>query len=131
MVTKASYSGICVTGGRFNAVSAMSHAFRQLPTQDTDGDQFSNLFEYLAGTRMDTISSRPTVFSDNSDGFLRIGVPRILRPDGYLEIERSSDLISWTSSGVTDSSTPGTLLGGIPTSGAPRGFLRIKAIPVP
>ena len=71
------------------------------------------------------------MFSETSGGFLRIGVPRVERPDGYLEIEKSSDLISWTNSGVTDSSTPGTLLGGIPISGAPRGFLRIKAIPVP
>ncbi len=55
VVIKASYGGICVTGGRINAVSAMSHAFRQLPLQDTDGDRFSNLFEYLAGTRMDTL----------------------------------------------------------------------------
>ncbi len=128
---KASYSGISATGGRLNVVSAMSHAFRQLPLQDTDADQFSNLFEYLAGTRMDTLSSRPAVFSDTSGGFLRIGVPRIVRPDGYFEIEKSSDLISWTNSGVTDYSTSGTLLGGIPISGAARGFLRIKAIPVP
>lgn len=78
---------------------------------------------------MDTLSSRPAVFSENSGGFLRIGVPRVLRPDARFEIETSTDMISWTNTGVTDGSTPGTLLGGIPTSGAPRGFLRIKAIP--
>jgi subtilisin family serine protease len=131
VITRASYSGICLTGGRFNAVSAISHAFRQLPTQDTDGDQFSNLFEYLAGTRIDIGSSRPAVISDTSGGFLRIGVPRILRPDAHFEIEMSSDLISWTITGVTDYSTPATLLDGISLSGAPRGFLRIRAIPLP
>ncbi len=131
VITKASYSGVCATGGRFNAVSAMSHAFRQLPLQDTDGDQFPNLFEYLAGTRMDAMSSRPAVVSGISGGFLRIGVQSIPRPDAHFEIETSSDLISWTTTGVTDASTPGALLGGIPTSGAPRGFLRIKAVPLP
>lgn len=131
VITRASYSGICLTGGRLSAVSAISHAFSQLPTQDTDGDQFSNLFEYLAGTRIDIESSRPTVTSDTSGGFLRIGVPRTLRPDAHFEIETSSDLISWTGAGVVDSSTPTTLLGGIPLAGTTRGFLRVRAIPLP
>jgi hypothetical protein len=131
VVTVSSYNGICVTGGRLNAVDALSHALRQLPSQDTDGDQFSNLFEYLAGTRIDTQSSRPTVFADTSGGFLRIGVPRVLRPDAHFEVEMSTDLISWTITGVTDFSTPETLMGGISLSGGPRGFMRIRAIPSP
>ncbi len=131
VVNKASYSGICATGGRFNAVSAVSHAIRQLPSQDTDGDQFSNLFEYLAGTRIDHRSSLPTVTSNTSGGFFRIGVQQIPRPDAHFEIETCPDLVSWTITGVTDFSTPAALLGGIPISGGPRGFLRIRAVPNP
>lgn len=131
VVTRVSYGGICTTGGRLNAVNAISHSFRQAPTQDSDSDEFSNLFEYLAGTRIDTGSSRPVVTSDTSNGLLRIGVPRIPRPDAHFEIETSTGLISWTNMGVTDYSTPAALLGGISLSGEPRGFLRIRAIPVP
>jgi subtilisin family serine protease len=43
VVNVASYSGICVTGGRLNAVNAVSSAFRLLPNQDADGDRFSEL----------------------------------------------------------------------------------------
>jgi subtilisin family serine protease len=131
VVTKSSYNGICATGGRLNAVSAVSHAFRQLPLQDTDGDRFSNLFEYLAGTRMDEKSSLPAVFHNTDGGFLRIGVPRVLRPDAHLRIETSLDLISWETTGITDFSSPETLLGGIPNAGGGAGFLRIGAIPAP
>jgi subtilisin family serine protease len=131
VVTKSSYSGVCVTGGRLNAVSAVSHAFRQLPLQDTDSDRFSNLFEYLAGSRMDEKSSRPSVFHNTDGGLLRIGVPRVLRPDAHFRIETSMDLISWETTGITDFSSPETLLGGIPIAGEGAGFLRIGAIPVP
>lgn len=73
-ITKASYSGICVTGGWMNLVKAISHAFRQIPKQDTDGDGFSNLLEYLAGTRMDSTSLRPVVTSDINGGSFRMGM---------------------------------------------------------
>lgn len=131
VVTRSSYGGICATGGRLNAVTAVSHAFRQLPLQDADGDRFSNLFEYMAGTRMDDKSSCPSVFHNTDGGFLRIGVPRVLRPDAHLRIETSMDLISWKTAGVTDFSSPEILLGGIPVAGGGAGFLRIGAIPVP
>jgi hypothetical protein len=71
------------------------------------------------------------VFFDSTGGFLRVGVPRVPRPDAHLGIETSTDLITWTSAGVTDFSTVNTLLGGIATSGAPQGFLRIRAFPTP
>jgi subtilisin family serine protease len=131
VVAQPNYNGICVSGGRLNAVNAVSHAFRHLPEQDADGDRFSNLFEYLAGTRIDVDSNKPGVFASESDGFLRIGVQRVLRPDARLEIETSSDLIMWRTTGVVDFSVPAQLLGGISLSDAPRGFLRIKAIPSP
>jgi hypothetical protein len=87
--------------------------------------------EYLAGTQINTQSSKPAVFTDTTGGLFRIGVPRILRSDSHLEIETSSDLISWTSTEVTDFSSQSMLLGGISFSGVPKGFLRIKAVTNP
>lgn len=131
VVTRASYSGFCTTGGRLNAVDALSRAFRQLPTRDTDGDRFSNLFEYLAGTRTDVASSSPIVSSGITSGYLRVGVGRVTRADAHFEIETSADLKSWRNTGITDFSTPTNLLGGIPISPVSKGFLRIKAVPSP
>jgi subtilisin family serine protease len=131
VVTVSAYSGICTTGGRLNAVNAVAHAFRQLPLQDSDGDGFSNLFEYLVGSRIDSLTSRPAPFTDNNGGYLRVGVPRVLRPDAHLQVEMSPDLSSWTAVGVTDFSTSGTALGGISLSGGTQGFLRIRAVPSP
>ncbi len=129
VVTKAGYNGLCVTGGRAHAVNSVAHAFRQLPNQDTDGDQFSNLFEYLAGTRIDSTAQRPAFVSDIQDGFLRLRLPRVARPDAHFVIETSTDLLGWTSVGVTDFSTPDTLLGGVALAGTTRVFLRIRAVP--
>lgn len=131
VITRASYSGICTTGGRLNAVDSISRAFRQLPSQDADGDQFSNFFEYLAGTQVDVASSRPVVSSDTAGGYLRIGVGRVTRADAHFEIETSTDLNTWKTTGITDFSTPSNLLGGIQMSAGSRGFLRIKAVPSP
>jgi subtilisin family serine protease len=131
VITRPSFNGLCVTGGRLNSVNAVAYAFRQLPSQDTDGDGFSNLFEYLAGTRMDTESNRPALVIEINDGFLRHGLPRVLRPDAHFEIEMSTDLKTWTTAGIADFSTPSLLLGGILLSGTPRAFMRVKAIPLP
>ena len=131
VVARPSYGGVCVTGGRLNAVNSISHAFRQIPTQDSDGDRFSNLFEYIAGTRMDTASSKPSVVSNITGGFLRIGVSRVSRDDAHFEVQTSADLSNWTTIGVTDFSTPNVLTRGIPVSASQRGFVRIAAIPSP
>ncbi len=126
-ITRASYSGLCVTGGRLNAVQALSHAFRQTPTLDTDGDQYPNLFEYLAGTRIDSGLHRPEISATTNEGFLQIEMPRVIRPDASLQVEMSLDLISWSAGSVVDLSTAETLLGRLDISGLPRVFLRIKA----
>ncbi len=130
-VPVSSYSGLCVTGARLNAVSALAQAFRQSPFRDSDGDGFSDLFEYLAGSRVDQVASQPVVFTSSVGGFFRVGVSRVARSDAHLAVETSPDLLSWTTTGITDFSSIDTLLGGISLSGAPRGFVRIQAFPTP
>ena len=131
VVAKSSYGGICVTGGRLNGLSAISYAIREIPSQDTDGDGFSNLFEYLGGTRVDVPSNRPAMTSDLSGGLLRVAMSRVLRADAHLVVETSADLVTWTTMGVTTARTAENLSGSIPVSGGTRGFLRIRANPYP
>ncbi|MFN2508830.1 MAG: hypothetical protein ABR589_08670 [Chthoniobacterales bacterium] len=130
VVTMPSYSGICVTGGRLNAINSIGSAVRSRPDADRDGDSFSNLFEYLAGTRMDESTSRPSIFLISESGHLRLRMPRVPRPDGHLEVQSSVNLESWSLDKVDDFSTPNLLDAGIPVVGR-RGFLRIRALPEP
>ena len=130
-VSRPSYSGICVTGGRFNAVTSLASAVRQQTTNDVDGDQVSNLFEYVAGTRMDDGASRPATSHAVQNGIVRLKVPRVLRPDARLEVQKSVNLVNWSAIGVTDFSTTNLLDSGIPIGEGVAGFLRIKAIADP
>ena len=131
VITRSAYSGICVSGGRLNAVSAISASFRQQPEQDSDADGFSNFFEYLTGNRIDLTTNHPVVTSEVSGGNLLLGVAIISRPDAHLTVERSTDLIQWHSEEIIDFSTSSTLLGGTPLSGSTKAFLRIRAVPSP
>lgn len=131
-VTKrAAYQGICSTGGRLNALQAVSHAFRQAPATDADGDGYANLMEYLAGTRADTASVRPVVASSLEGGWLRVSMPRVVRTDAHARVEMSTDLITWQTTGLTDFSTATEVAGALAVEGMPRVFLRVRALPTP
>ena len=130
VVPIASYSGICTTGGRLNAVSTIGYAMRQLPNNDSDGDGVPNLIEYLAGTRVDQLQSLPSITVQESGGFLNVTFPRAIRPDAHFVIEQSTTLSSWTTVGIIDTSSPTMLVGTIPLSGDKR-FVRVRALPVP
>ena len=131
VVTRPAYSGICTTGGRHNGLTSIAHAIRQLPENDADADSFSNLFEYLAGTRMDDTTHQPAVTYNLQGGYLHLKVPRVPRPDASLEVQQSTNLVRWSATGVTDFSTANLLDGGIPIAGGPLGFLRIRAVNTP
>jgi subtilisin family serine protease len=131
VVTRPAYAGVCVTGGRLNAVTAVSHAVRQLPLADTDGDSFSNLLEYVTGTRMDSPVSRPQVTVATTGGFFRAGLPFVSRPDALLEVQRSADLSSWFNTSITDFSAGNAVEGGIPADGTLGRFLRVRAVAAP
>lgn len=131
VIAKPSYVGICVTGGRLNAAKSISAAVRQLPAEDSDLDQFPNLFEYLAGTRIDSAVNFPLMGTETSGGSFRIRTSRVDRSDAFFEVERSYDLLSWSTEGVSDYSTATTLSRGIPSTAAAAGFLRIRAVPLP
>jgi subtilisin family serine protease len=131
VVTRPAYAGICVTGGRFNALNSVSSAVRQQTTNDVDGDRVSNLMEYLAGTRIDDSTSRPATTFAIQSGALRLKMPRLARPDAHLEIQRSTNLVDWSSAGVVDYSTANLLDGGVLVGAQPAEFLRVKASPTP
>ncbi len=131
VVTRPAYGGICLTGGRLNAVTAVSHAVRQLPLRDSDQDGYSNLLEYVAGTRLDAAYARPQISLGISAGFFRAAVPFISRPDATLEVERSEDLGNWQSSGVTGFNSGSVIEGGIPEDGSLGRYLRIRAVAAP
>jgi subtilisin family serine protease len=131
VVTRPAFSGVCTSGGRLNAANGMGHALRQLPNRDSDGDGNANLLEYLAGTRVDASGSKPVLVREVAGGYLKLGMSRVPRADAALELQVSDDLKTWTTLGITDFSSSGQLLGGIPLSSSGPRFLRVHGKPSP
>ncbi|WP_395736944.1 S8 family peptidase [Prosthecobacter sp.] len=131
VVTVPAYNGICTTGGRLNAVTTISYAVRQLPLADADRDGFSNLIEYAAGTRMDSAAVRPQISVTSAGGYFKAGIAFTQRPDVSFEIQRSTDLSSWLTSGISSFSTSTIISGGVPADGSLGTFLRVRAVPSP
>jgi|GEM_PF-2461716 len=129
IVSTTAYQGICVSGGRLNAVQAIAESFLQNPTMDTDSDQIPNLIEYLAGTLISDPDSAPAIASEIVGGVFQISIPRVSRPEATLQVEASPDLINWGTAGVVNLSVAGTLIGGTPLLPSTNTFLRIKAVP--
>lgn len=126
--TRPAYAGICVSSGRLNALRAVSVAIRSQPASDKDGDGFANLFEYAAGTRLDSNTNRPVVTSRVEAGVLKIELARAVRPDALLQVETTANLTNqWSGAGVIDSSSPTLLSGGVSLGRSSSGFLRISA----
>jgi subtilisin family serine protease len=124
-IPHSAYNQICTTGGRFNAVTAIAHAIRSNPWADADADGHSNLLEYCAGSRLDNAGSIPYISLAQEDGYLRMRMPHVNRPDVLLKLSRSGDLASWDNDEVTDFSTENVIEGGIPLNGSLGRFLRI------
>ncbi len=131
VVTNANYTGKSISGGRLNALTSLSYAIRQETTNDADGDHVGNLFEYLAGTRLDDATSKPVITSNLENGYLHLKMLRITRTDAHFEVQKTVDFSTWTAVGVTDFSTTSWLDGGISVSGNSLGFLRVKAVASP
>jgi len=127
-VTRPAYSGQCVTGGRFNALAAAAHAIRQAPDNDADGDSFPDLYEYLAGSRTDSAASFPQLAASLSGGYLRLSLPRVVRPEAAFAIERSDDLVTWHPDGITVFSSGAVLEAGVALDAGPRNCLRFRPV---
>lgn len=102
---------------------------------DFDGDGINTLLEYAFGRdpkRADTAASDTAPGQDA--GFLTLTHPRVLgATDLTYTVEASSDLVTWTSAGLTTiATTPAsatervTMRDNVPLSGATRRFLRLS-----
>lgn len=131
VVTRPAYDGICVTGGRLNALRAVAHAVKLQPLNDTDKDGFANFLEYTAGTLMDSAASKPLVTTTVQGGLFRASAAHASREDATLKLERTVDFSEWLDTGITDFGTSGVSEGGIPLDGSLGRILRFIAVEQP
>lgn len=132
VVAQPAYASLCSTGGRLNALDTLAYSLRLQAARDTDGDGYSDLVEYLTGTHIDSAASQPTLTTELVGSDLRLRAPRVLRADSHFEIETSTDLVNWSTAGVTDESSPSELIGRVPIPPETgRVFLRLKAVGTP
>jgi hypothetical protein len=104
-----------------------------LPENDTDGDGLGILEEYAFGLdpAVPSVTGRPTVGMDGSDLALIYQLERT-RTDITLEVEESSDLITWdpapvsSTTTVSDNGSIRTYKAKVPQNGAEKKFLRLK-----
>jgi len=128
--TNAAYTGLCLSGGRLDALDAFGSAANLQPNRDSDSDGSGNLLEYLAGTRADSAAVRPQVSLTLDASTLTVSMPRSERPYGTLRITASQTLESWSTNGVSTAlSTPILLHGAVDRTGAGQSFMRIEAVP--
>ena len=130
VATNANYAGLCVTGGRLNALGAIGRAVTGNPADDADSDGFANLIEYLAGTRADSPANRPAITAVRDSSGFSITMPRAVRPYARLTGQQSTNLQAWTTNGVAVSESNSTFRASVPPGGD-AGFLRVAGVPVP
>lgn len=102
-------------------------------TEDADGDGMSNLLEYALGGVPNDPSSAPLPSLSARDGrlFLTALKGATAAADGELVyiIERSENLVDWTTEGVTTDGDATELRGSIPLpEGEGRAFLRLRVV---
>ena len=128
--TNAAYTGLCLSGGRLDALDAFGFAANLQPNRDSDSDGSGNLLEYLAGTRADTAAVRPHVSMTLDASTLTMSMSRNERPYGTLRITASQTLEFWSTNGLSkDLSTPTVLRGAVDRTGLGQSFMRIEAVP--
>jgi subtilisin family serine protease len=130
VTTNANYAGLCVSGGRLDALGAVGRAVTGGPTNDLDADGFGNLMEYLAGTRADGQASQPAIDAVRDASGFSLTMPRAMRPYAKLVGQQSTNLQLWTTNGVTNGGSDSLFRASIPHNGT-AGFLRAVAVPLP
>jgi len=104
-----------------------------VPESDTDGDGIGILEEYAFGLdpAVASVTGVPTVGTEGTDLTLTYQLERT-RTDLTVEIEESTDLITWTAATVSstttvsDSGSIRTYKAKVPLDGAEKKFLRLK-----
>ncbi|MCX6918346.1 MAG: M4 family metallopeptidase [Verrucomicrobia bacterium] len=100
---------------------------------DSDGDGFSNLFEYAVGGSPllpGDVSQQATMVQVSSLNYLQVRVPRALVRSNILwSLERSSDMVNWTAASsvvISNTSTEITLRDSSPVTAGERRFIRVR-----
>ena len=100
---------------------------------DSDGDGFSNLFEYAAGGSPSVpgdVSQQASMVQVSSLNYLQVRVPRtLIRPNILWSLERSSDMVNWTvASSVVISNTSSEIIlrDSSPVTAGERRFIRVR-----
>ena len=100
---------------------------------DSDGDGFSNLFEYAVGGSPllpGDVSQQASMVQVSSLNYLQVRVPRALVRSNILwSLERSSDMVNWTAASsvvISNTSTEITLRDSSPVTAGERRFIRVR-----
>ena len=100
---------------------------------DSDGDGFSNLFEYAVGGSPSVpgdVSQQASMVQVSSLNYLQVRVPRtLIRPNILWSLERSSDMVNWTvASSVVISNTSSEIIlrDSSPVTAGERRFIRVR-----
>lgn len=100
---------------------------------DSDGDGFSNLFEYAVGGNPllpGDVSQQASMVQVSSLNYLQVRVPRALVRSNILwSLERSSDMVSWTAASsvvISNTSTEIILRDSSPVTAGERRFIRVR-----
>ncbi len=100
---------------------------------DSDGDGFSNLFEYAVGGSPSVpgdVSQQASMVQVSSLNYLQVRVPRtLIRPNILWSLERSSDMVNWTSASsvvISNTSSEIILRDSSPVTAGERRFIRVR-----
>lgn len=100
---------------------------------DDDGDGYSNLFEYALGagpTTASDIRQQTAVAEVTGQKYLQATLSRsLVRPGLTWSLERSADMVNWTTASsavITDTATELTLRDTLPLNGNEKRFIRMR-----
>lgn len=96
---------------------------------DPDGDGLVNLLEYAFGFDPEKSSAPVMPIAERAGNNVRMVFPVPRSSTLNYTVEKSTDLVNWSTSGITLSTASGKTTATIPLSAGPEAFLRIQVLP--